>query len=156
MRWSELDLPRRTWLIPGERTKNARPHLVMLSGQMVEIIESRTRDNGRDFVFGAGKGAFSGWSRSKDRLDRRCKLAAPWAVHDLRRSFVTHLNEFGIAPSVIEAIVNHASGVKAGVAGTYDRSKHLPERARVMQLWADHLTAEPTDNVVDFAPAAAR
>ena len=50
----------------------------------------------------------------------------PWVLHDLRRSFVTHLNENKFAPPhAIEAIVNHVSGHLAGVAGTYNKALYL-------------------------------
>ena len=66
---------------------------------------------------------------------------APWVLHDLRRSFVTHLNELGIAPPhhVIEAIVNHVSGHVAGVAGTYNKAIYLDERRRALDFWGQHL-----------------
>jgi mono/diheme cytochrome c family protein len=42
-------------------------------------------------------------------------------------------------PHVIEDLVNHRSGHKAGVAAVYNRAEYRAERARAMQLWADHL-----------------
>ena len=153
MRWSEIDLPRRIWLIPAQRAKNGRAHKVPLSQQVFDIIAHRPRVPGRDLVFGEGAGGFSGWSRSKARLDRRSGVFR-WTLHDLRRSLVTHLNELGVAPAVIELAVNHISGVKAGVAGTYNRAEYMNERARALQLWADHVTGEaPAEKVVAF-PAA--
>ena len=53
----------------------------------------------------------------------------PWRLHDLRRSFVTGLAELGIRPDVIELDVNHVSGMRGGIAGVYNRSELLPERA---------------------------
>jgi hypothetical protein len=64
-------------------------------------------------------------------------------VHDLRRSFVTHLNELGIAqPHVIEALVNHAGGHKAGICGIYNRAQYLPERQKALEKWAEILMAQ--------------
>lgn len=40
MRRSELDLPRKTWLIPAERAKGRAEHLVPLSDRAVELIEA--------------------------------------------------------------------------------------------------------------------
>ena len=63
-----------------------------------------------------------------------------WIVHDLRRTFVTGLNELGIQPHIVEAIVNHVSGkAKAGVAGTYNRALYLAERKVALKVWAQHL-----------------
>jgi integrase len=159
---SELDLDNAMWSLPGERTKNRLPHLVPLSRQAVEII--RAQPNRGEYVFGAGGNApFSGWSRCKRRLDKhildaRRKVdpkADPmphWTVHDLRRSGSTAMNdELGIAPHVVEAVINHISGeAKKGVAGTYNRAQYLKERTAALQAWADHLTCEPARTVVDF------
>jgi len=154
MRSSEIDLDKAMWALPGERTKNGLPHLVPLSRQAVELITAQPRHKGRDFVFGEGEGPFSGWSRSKKRLDRRCGVEA-WTLHDLRRSVSTAMNdELGIAPHVVEAVINHVSGeAKRGVAGTYNRAQYLKERTLALQAWADHLTAAPADKVVEFRQA---
>ena len=60
----------------------------------------------------------------------------------LRRTMVTVMNEkLGIAPHVVEAVVNHLSGAaKAGVAGVYNRALYLSERRRALQAWAQHVT----------------
>jgi integrase len=175
MTWREVDLDRALWSLPGERVKNGLPHVVPLPRQAVEIIRAVPRRG--DFVFGdRGDAPFSGWSRCKRRLDDRIarrraeqrlgrELAkgekpaasdhlASWVVHDLRRSFVTHVNDLGIAPHVVEAAINHVSGeAKRGVAGTYNKALYLAERTRALQAWADHLTGISTSEVVEF-PAA--
>jgi integrase len=147
MRLSELDLDKALWLLPAERVKNGLPHVVPLCRQALEVIKAQPRRG--EHVFGArGDAPFSGWSRCKRRLDKRCGIT-DWTIHDLRRSAITGMNELGIATAVVELIVNHQSGVRAGVAGTYDRSQRMDERRRALQSWADHLLGEavPT-NVV--------
>jgi hypothetical protein len=67
-------------------------------------------------------------------------------VHDLRRSVVTGMAELGIAPHVIELVVNHVSGVRAGVAGTYNRSEQMPERKAALERWAAHVEGLVTGN----------
>ena len=142
--WSEIDLEKRQIELPASRVKNGRPHLVPLSGQAIEILQSIERRD-RELVFGRGTGGFSGWSKAKAELDERIadarkagivKPMAPWVLHDLRRSFVTHLNENKLAlPHVIEAIVNHVSGHLAGVAGTYNKALYLHERRAAIEAW---------------------
>jgi integrase len=143
MLWPELKLDQALWSLSGARTKNGKPHLVPLSHQAVELIRGVKRRPGRDAVFGRGAGPYSGWSRSKRRLDGRCKVAA-WTLHDLRRSFVTNLAEAGVLPHIIETAVNHLSGHRAGVAGIYNRASYLPERERAMQAWANSLLGKET------------
>ena len=56
MRWSEIDLQQRTLTLPAERTKNKSKHVVPLSDLAVSIIESVGERDGRDLVFGSGRG----------------------------------------------------------------------------------------------------
>jgi integrase len=154
MCWSELNLDKAVWSLPQERTKNSLAHLVPLSRQAVELIRAQPRRAGRDFVFGQGAGPYAGWSQSKARLDRRSGVTG-WTLHDLRRTVVTGMNdELGIAPHVVEAVINHISGeAKKGVAGTYNLAQYLRERTEALQAWADHITGAPVEKVVAFRQA---
>jgi integrase len=153
--------------LPAERTKNKRPHIIPLSKPAAAILAEqphRTNDDGsvREFVFGIGQHGFSGWSKSKERLDERLEkdLGKPldhWTPHDLRRTMSTLMNDrLGVLPHVVEAILNHVSGAKGGVAGVYNRALYLRERVDALNLWADHLDAIVTgnSNVVSLREAA--
>jgi hypothetical protein len=59
----------------------------------------------------------------------------------LRRSAATGLGELGIFPHVIEAILNHVSGTRSGVAGLYNKAAHETEKAAALQRWAEHVAA---------------
>ena len=155
MRWSELDLDRAMWSISGERTKNKRAHLVPLPAQAVAILVPRGRTEGRDAVFGRSDGdGFAGWSKCKSALDAAVSFGKAWVVHDLRRTAITGMAEIGIAPHIVEAVVNHVSGSKSGVAGVYNRATYLPEKTAALQRWADHVerivSGEHGANVVAF------
>jgi integrase len=126
--------------------------LYPLSDEALAILDGVKRRKGRDLVFGRRAGGFSGWSKAKAELDSRIAVARakagikkampPWRIHDLRRSFITHMNERGFAqPHVVEAIVNHISGHLAGVAGTYNRAQYLAERRRALETWGLHITS---------------
>jgi integrase len=152
MMWSEVDQERGLWVLPGARTKNGKQHEVPLSRQAMALLPERREH--RAHVFGQGrKGGFSGFSRAKERLSAAAGLETPWTLHDLRRSFVTHAAELGIDPHVIEAVVNHISGHKGGVAGIYNLASYRPQKAAALQAYADWLEAvvegrEPGGNVV--------
>jgi len=47
--------------------------------------------------------------------------------------------DLGVLPHVIEAVLNHVSGHKAGVAGIYNRSTYANEKRAALDLWASHL-----------------
>src|SRR5215218_5756951 len=49
-------------------------------------------------------------------------LSRPWRLHDIRRTVAARLAELGVQPHVIEAVLSHVSGHKAGVAGIYNRA----------------------------------
>jgi hypothetical protein len=98
----------------------------------------------------------AGWCRRKkaidDALTKRGHTLAPWVFHDIRRSVATHMGEMGIQPHVIEMVLNHMSGHKAGVAGVYNRSKLEEPKRQALIAWAEKLMAavegrEPVDNV---------
>src|SRR5262249_44151720 len=116
--------------LPGARIKNGRPHDVPLSDEALAELDAAPERDGRLPVFGTGQGGYSGWSKSKQALDEAAKLSQPWTLHDLRRTVATRMADspedggLGVLPHVIEAILNHVSGHKAGVAGIYNRSTY--------------------------------
>lgn len=52
--------------------------------------------------------------------------------HDLRRTFVSRLNDLGVAPHVVEKLVNHKMG---GMLAVYNHAEYWPERVAAMRLW---------------------
>ncbi|NEV64148.1 tyrosine-type recombinase/integrase [Thiorhodococcus minor] len=145
MRWAELNLDARTWTLPANRTKNKREHLVPLSDPVLEIIQARKTEQEAmrlktEYVFTSfGSRPFSGWSKSKARLDGRASIAK-WTLHDLRRTLATRMAEdLRIPPHIIEATINHVSGARAGVAGTYNRALYLDERRQALEAWAGYV-----------------
>jgi integrase len=143
MRWSELDLNRALWTIPRERTKNGLMHEVPLSDLAMRVLSEASHRYGRDLVFGDGAGGFSGWSKAKARFDeslRRHGVAVrPWRLHDLRRTAATGMAVLGVQPHVVEAVLNHVSGHKAGVAGIYNRAQYTIEKRDGLDRWARHV-----------------
>jgi hypothetical protein len=47
--------------------------------------------------------------------------------------------EIGIAPHIIEAVLNHVSGHKGGVAGIYNRARYAEEKKVALARWAAHI-----------------
>ncbi|WP_119460650.1 site-specific integrase [Rhodospirillaceae bacterium SYSU D60014] len=171
-RWDEfrsLEGDNPVWEIPGERTKNDLRHIVPLVPQAVEILKAVTRVEDSPFVFTTtGETYVSGLSKPKERVDtfiaeRRTKAgiseAIPhWTLHDLRRTVSTRMHEdLGIQPHIVEAVLNHISGHKAGVAGNYNRALYLTEKRRALEAWANHidklLGRLPQTNIVELRPA---
>jgi integrase len=140
LRWSEI-VGDKIQLAPA-RTKNGHTHIVPIPSAVQTILDGRERTG--DIVFGRSQG-FRGWAWGKERLDERIKAKGVelehWTHHDLRRTMATRLAEQGTAPHIIEAILNHVSGHKAGVAGIYNRATYEPQKRVALQHWADHIAA---------------
>jgi integrase len=168
MRWRDLsgiENGSALWSIPGEVTKNHRPHDVPLAPEAVAVIRSLpivtvTSDKGEansELVFTTtGATPWSGFSKLKRQLDEQIakqfiedgsEPMAPWTMHDLRRSLVTGMNDRGLAqPHVIEAIVNHISGHRGGIAGIYNRAVYMEERRRALEVWAKLITSSAAES----------
>ncbi|MFA7413679.1 MAG: integrase arm-type DNA-binding domain-containing protein [Rhizobium sp.] len=155
--WAEIDLKARVWRIPESRAKNGEAHEVPLSFPVVDLLDALpTIDGGNQYVLTTGKSYLQTYSRAKSSIDAAMlEIAraeaekreedpelvsiAPWTFHDLRRTLSTGLHELGIAPHIVEAILNHVSGHRAGVAGTYNRATYAHEKGRALKIWADHV-----------------
>ena len=143
LRWDELHDDQ--IVLPGERTKNKRTHLVPLS-EPARAIFAKTEHKGRKYVFGRDDTGFSGWGKAQPKLDARVaekqgSKLPHWTPHDLRRTAATRMAELGVQPHIIEAVLNHVSGHKGGVAGIYNRATYDKEKREALNLWAAHLLA---------------
>ncbi|GGG52591.1 integrase [Caldovatus sediminis] len=148
MRWAEVDLEAGVWSLPGDRTKNRRPHDVPLSAEAVGIIRAVRRRKADRLVFeGVNGNPPSGFGKMKARLDAALADAArqggpevaPWTLHDLRRTVATGLQRLGVRLEVIEAVLNHVSGSRAGIVGVYQRHGWAREKAEALRGWAAHV-----------------
>ncbi len=138
MRWSEIDLEQRLWMIPAERNKSKRAHIVHLSEPVVEIIEQLPRVGLLVFPSRVDT-VIKSFSKAKDRVDAAMTAlcaesggnpGAPWVLHDLRRTATTIMARNNVAPHVADKVLNHSAGTGAisGVAAVYNRYEYLPER----------------------------
>jgi integrase len=153
MRWAELArLPDggMSWLLPAGRSKNALPNeRVLPPFAVAQLPKPRCDSDGGPLpaVFGRRDTGFSGFSHSKARLDVRiAALRGPgapglpeWRLHDLRRTVVTRLNDLGVEPHVVEALVGHVGFVRKSVAGIYNKSLYSAPKREALKLWADHV-----------------
>jgi integrase len=169
------------WTLPGARTKNGKPHDVPLSAVVLAILGSLPPINTRAgfrFCTGGRKGPktgeivekpVSGFSRAKCILDRKMleiareetgnpALKIPeWRLHDLRRTCATGLQRLGVRFEVTEAVLNHQSGSKSGVAGIYQRHDWKEEKRAALETWSRFIISvvndRPTDNVINLCRA---
>jgi integrase len=169
VRWSELDLDKRIWTIPGPRAEKSDrgARIVHLSTLAMETIAALPHTG--DIVFSStGATPVSGFSHAKERLDRlmterlREETGDPeaaieaWIPHDLRRTAATGMAKLGIPPHVVDKVLDHSTGTIRGVAAIYNRYTYLEELKAALEAWGKHvagLTQPPAggaDNVVEF------
>lgn len=141
MRWSELDFENAIWTIPAKRAKNGSAHMVPLAPLALQVIRLVPRYLDSDFVFTTtGRTAISGFGRLKGRLDAAFGPdAEDWRVHDLRRTVATNMAMLKVQPQVIEAVLNHKSGLVSGVAAIYNRHSYLDEKREALEAWANRV-----------------
>jgi Phage integrase family. len=155
---AELSEDGTVWNLPKERAKNRRAHVVPLPPLAryiiagVKVVESKP-----GYIFSTtGTTPVSGFSKIKRKLDDEMLAAArrekeqahrdpseviitKWRFHDLRRTAATGMAEIGISPHIVEAALNHVSGAKAAVAGTYNRAAYAAEKKAALERWASHV-----------------
>jgi integrase len=183
----ELSEDLATWTIPGERTKNGLVHVVPLSEPARHLLRATLPENADEalrvmgerrasnalVLAGAVGTVFSGWSKCKTALDKAIREAreeaaakanttalplVPWTIHDLRRTVATGLQRLGVRLEVTEAVLNHISGSRGGIAGVYQRHDWAAEKRAALDAWAARVLALSegraiADNVVKLARA---
>jgi len=152
MRWAEVDGV--MWQIPGERTKNGKPHTVHLADPALLVMAGVPRLAGSPFVFTTtGETPASGYSRAKARLDGFMGDDAPgWRLHDLRRTCASGMARCGMALPVIEKCLNHVSGTFAGIVGVYQHHDFAAEKRAAWNAWAAHVMAIVGEDIVGVVP----
>jgi integrase len=135
LQWNEIDFSRNMIVLPAARVKNNRQHEIPMSRQVRAILERQPRHN--EYVWGC---KWTSWSGPKAALDKRLNGVAAWSLHDCRRSAATHMaDHLDVQPYVIEAILNHYSGHRAGVAGIYQRAKYQDQMRAALQAYGDYI-----------------
>jgi integrase len=138
--WSELDPGLTVWTLPAARSKNGKPHVIPISPQLEALLRAQPHISRSDLVFPGERRVFSGWSKSKARLDRRCGVSG-WRLHDLRRTVATGLQRLGVRLEVTEAVLGHVGGSRAGIVGIYQRHTWANEKRAALNAWGEHVAA---------------
>ncbi|MDR3734169.1 MAG: integrase arm-type DNA-binding domain-containing protein [Acidobacteriaceae bacterium] len=137
--WADIDLEGAEWRYTV--TKTDTPHIVPLARQALAILRElhpltglgrfvfpSARSNQRPMSDNAILAAMRRMGISKDEM----------SGHGFRAVARTILDEvLGVRPDYIEHQLAHAVRDPNGRA--YNRTAHLPERKKMMQLWADYL-----------------
>jgi len=152
--WPELNREEAIWVIPTERAKNKAAHIVPLSPAVIDQIDRLAGVAGEPnpkwpkvglLLSTNGRTQISGISKAKRRLDagiakrKDGEALDHWRINDLRRTLATGLQRLGIRFEVTEAVLNHVSGAKSGVAGVYQQHDWKDEKRSALDAWARHV-----------------
>jgi integrase len=138
--WQEFDLEGAQWVVPAERTKMRREHIVPLASQSVSILTDL-----RELTYKGAESLVFPSLRPRRPLSENTLGTAlkglgydgnTHVAHGFRSSASTLLHEMGLDSDVIECQLAHA---RPGVGGIYNRSHRLADRRKMMQRWADYL-----------------
>ena len=147
--WSEIDLERALWTIPGGRMKADREHIVPLSAAALRIFKrmGELRTQGSDLVF---PGTVRGKPLSDMTLTKVLRdMGLDCTAHGFRSSFRDWVSEeTTFDGTVAEAALAHA--IENKVEAAYRRGNLLEKRRALMAAWGDYCDGA-SDNVVKLA-----
>ena len=140
--------------LSGSRTKVGEAHTIPLSTVALDLIATLPRIGNSAYLFStSGKTPVSGWTRSKELLDKAIiefndvRALSDWRLHDLRRTVATGLQRLGVGLQVTEAVLGHVGGSRAGIVGVYQRHEYAEEKKAALEAWGrfvqDMLTGVP-------------
>lgn len=142
MRWADIDLDAKNWVLASEDTKSARAHLVPLTSQMIELLQS-TPQFGPYVWSSDGETFVKGFSKTKKKLNTFIASGGnelpPWRLHDLRRTAATHMVRLGVSESIVSRILNHAP--RGITARTYALHSYEVEKREALTKWNSHLAS---------------
>lgn len=143
LEWSEVNFDKKEIVLPPEKMKQRKAHVVPLSKQALAILKSAHQETGTDKYVFRTKRKDEALSENGFREALRTILSAMgesrdvMTMHGFRSSASTLLNgELHIDSTLIELALAHVKGDR--VAGIYDRSQRIPERRHMMQAWANY------------------
>lgn len=141
-RWEEIDFDKAQWLIPAERMKKDKPHLVPLSRQAMAMFEELKGLASKSLWVLPSRNtlkepiAHSTLNQAIRSLDLDIR---DFVIHDFRRTASTQLHEAGFNSDWIEkALANERKGVR----GVYNKAEYLNQRREMLQWWADLVDAQ--------------
>ncbi len=138
--WDEFDLDGSVWLIPAERMKMRRPHLVPLSDQALTVLrELKALSNGQSYIFPSQikpKGHMS--NNTILKVMEKAGYKGRMTGHGVRALAMSTIKEkLGYRHEVVDRQLAHAH--RNAVDAAYDRAQFLDDRKKMMQDWADYL-----------------
>ncbi|WP_286237593.1 integrase domain-containing protein [Neptuniibacter halophilus] len=146
-KWDEIDLEKGVWVIPAERMKKRREHIVPLTSQTISILEKlRLYQSNSPYLFPSDLSIRKPINASTANVAlKRMGFKDRLTAHGMRSIASTALNEQGFDPDLIEAALAHTD--KNQVRATYNRASYLERRKEMMQWWSDQITKAQSEGL---------
>ncbi|HEI9817906.1 TPA: tyrosine-type recombinase/integrase [Serratia marcescens] len=137
VRWTEIDFAAKLWIIPVERMKAKREHIVPLSPQALEILEVMTPISAhREYIFPSRNDPKQSMnSQTANAALKRVGYDDKLVAHGLRSIASTAMNEAGFNADIIEAALAHSD--RNEVRRAYNRTTYLEARKALMEWWGN-------------------
>ena len=135
--WREIDFDNSLWVIPPEKMKMKREHVVPLCSHALAVLEQLRPISGhREYVFPSIKEPRQPMhAQTANAAIKRIGFSRELVAHGMRAIASTAMNEAGFNPDVVEAALAHLE--KDEVRRAYNRSVYLEQRIELMQWWGD-------------------
>ena len=143
-RWSEIEVDKALWTVPGERMKGGPEHRVPLSGAALAVLaEAGKLRDGSDLVFPSPTRPGQALSdMTLTKILQSTGLADRATVHGFRSSFRDWAEEYtGASEAAMELSLAHRGG--SSVKKAYARSDLLDQRRPLMEAWDEYVTSCP-------------
>ncbi|UJA03056.1 tyrosine-type recombinase/integrase [Acinetobacter johnsonii] len=148
MEWDEIDFENKLWRIPAYKMKMALPHIVPLSRQSIELLESlKPLTGNKIFVFYNHSTAKPLSNNALLSAIRTMGYTGKMTGHGFRGLASTTLHEQGYMHDAIEIQLAHTVG--NAVSQAYNHAQHMDYRIKMMQEWSDFIDSL-RNNVVPF------
>jgi integrase len=146
--WSEIDTEARLWVIPADRMKGGVKHEVPLSEAAVELLAGLKRSGPKVFPNCSGNAMPYIMQTTTDGQQAPPVGGQGFTQHGFRSSFRDWCSETGIGDRLAETALAHK--LKDATEGSYHRTNLVEQRRPIMQAWADFLSGETTEKVVNL------
>ena len=152
-KWSEIDFEKQIWVIPAERMKMKREHLIPLTPQVMALLERMQPISGHlEYIFPADRDPKNHTNtQTANMAIKRMGYKGRLVAHGLRSLASTTLNEHGFDPELIEVSLAHVD--RNTVRAAYNRADYIERRREMMRWWSEyiyqplHQTTSPTGNL---------
>lgn len=138
MRWQDINMNDMVWILPGEFTKNSKPHTVPVTKMMLEVIELQSHNRFiSEWVFPSRDNPKKPVRNIQKALGRLSVVSGvDFNGHDFRRTAATTMAKMGIARLSISKLLNHS---ESSITAVYDRHTYDGEKRKALEAWCNYL-----------------